>query len=108
MKAAIVLSVIAAVSLSACATKSYPIAPPLGAAQQGAMTCDDLELELARAEMVRRQISETAGTDWRSVVGFVGDLGVGNAMARSDAEKAISARVASIRAAQAARPCPAA
>jgi hypothetical protein len=105
MRAAIIGAAIAAVSLSACATKRYPIATKLGPAEQSAMTCQDLELELARAEMVRQRISDTAETDWRSIAGFIGDAGIGNALAKKDAEKAINVRVASIHAAQAAKHC---
>lgn len=105
MRAAIIGTAIAAVSLSGCATKRYPIATPLGPAEQGAMTCQQLELELARTEVVRKRISDTAEVDWRSVVGFIGDAGIGNAIAKKDAEKAIAARVASVRAAQAAKNC---
>jgi len=97
--------VMAALSLGACATKRYPMATALGPAEQGAMSCEDLDLELARAEMLRARIADTAETDWRSVAGFLGDAGVGNALAKRDAETAIKARVASIRAAQAAKSC---
>ena len=105
MKAAIIVAAIVGVGLSACATKRYPMATTLGPAQQSAMSCQDLELELARAEMVRMHIADTAGTDWRSVAGFVGDLGIGNAMAKNDAEKALDARVASIHQALAVKVC---
>lgn len=105
MRAAIIGAAIAAVGLSACATKRYPIATQLGPAEQSAMSCPELVLELARAEMVRMRISDTAGVDWRSIAGFIGDAGIGNALAKKDAEKAINARVASLRAAQVAKHC---
>jgi hypothetical protein len=105
MRAAIIGAAIAAVSLSGCATKRYPIATKLGPAEQSTMTCPELELELARAEMVRMRISDAAETDWRSIAGFIGDAGIGNFLAKKDAEKAIDARVASILAAQAAKHC---
>jgi hypothetical protein len=91
--------------ISACATKRYPIATPLGVTEQSAMTCRELDLELIRTEEVRTQISQTATTDWRSVAGFLGDYGIGNAMAKNDADKAINARVQSVRAARVAKGC---
>jgi hypothetical protein len=94
-----------ALVMAGCATKRYPIATSLGAAEAGALTCRELEIELLRAEEVRRQISQTAEVDWRSVAGFLGDYGIGNAMAKNDADKAINARVASIRAAQVEKRC---
>lgn len=69
------------------------------------MSCRELELELIRADEVRKQISSTAEMDWRSVAGFLGDYGIGNAMAKNDAEKAVNNRVSSIRAAQASKNC---
>lgn len=108
MRAAIVVTALAAVSLGACATKRYPMASELGPVERSAMSCQDLDLELVRAEMVRVRIADTAETDWRSVAGFLGDAGIGNALARRDAETAVKARVASIRAAQAAKSCSAA
>ncbi len=106
MRTAIILScVIAAVSVSACATKRYPIATTFTPAEAAAMDCDDLRLELIRAEQVQAQIADTANVDWRSAAGFLGDFGIGNAMARSDADKAITQRITAIRQAQADKRC---
>jgi hypothetical protein len=97
---------ISAVSLSAaCATKRYPMATPLGSAERAAMNCRELELELIRSEEVKKQIVNTAEMDWRSVAGFLGDYGIGNAMAKNDAEKALSNRIESIRVAQIQKDC---
>lgn len=109
MKIAITAALIAvAVSASACATKRYPIATTFTTAEASAMTCNDLRLELIRAEQVQAQIADTANLDWRSAAGFLGDFGIGNAMARSDADRAITQRVAGIRQAQAEKNCMAA
>ena len=105
MKSAVVMAVAIAIVLSACATKRYPIATQLGMAEQEAMTCRELDLELIRAEEVRKQITDTATMDWRSVAGFLGDYGIGNAMAKNDAEKAITNRVSAINAAKAKKGC---
>ncbi|OLF74009.1 hypothetical protein AWH62_07630 [Maricaulis sp. W15] len=99
------VAVAMAVSISACATKRYPIATPLSAAEIELMDCNDLQLEIVRTEQVQHQITETAETDWRSVAGFLGDYGIGNAMAKSEAETALSERLQSIRAAQARHGC---
>lgn len=69
------------------------------------MDCNDLELEDARIATVRRQIDDTADTDWRSVAGFLGDWGIGNSMAKSDASKAVRDREASVRAAKVQKGC---
>ena len=43
--------------------------------------------------------------DWRSVAGFLGDLGIGNGMAKSEAHKAVNARRAALQEVQAKRDC---
>lgn len=107
MKSAYILAAVAvaSVAVTGCATKRYPMATSLSPAEISLMDCDDLQLELVRADEVRRQISETAEMDWRSVAGFLGDYGIGNAMARGEAEEALNERVSSIRAAQAEKGC---
>lgn len=95
-----------AVMASGCATKRYPIATTFSAAEAEAMDCPMLRLELIRAEQVRAQIADTASMDWRSAAGFLGDFGIGNAMARGDADKAVTARVVALRAAQIEKKCP--
>lgn len=105
MRTTIVIACAAALALSACATKRYPIATPFSAAEASAMDCDGLRLELIRAEQMQLQITQTAETDWRSIAGFLGDYGIGNAMAKSEAERALAERINAIRAAQTQRRC---
>ena len=69
------------------------------------MNCRELAIEEERIETTRTQITQTAETDWRSVAGFLGDYGIGNAMARSEADSALQQRAETIRAAQTARRC---
>lgn len=69
------------------------------------MNCRELAIEEERIETTRTQIAETAETDWRSVAGFLGDYGIGNAMARSEADRALQTRAETIRTAQANRRC---
>ncbi|MFN3312133.1 MAG: hypothetical protein ACK46Q_01530 [Hyphomonas sp.] len=91
--------------LSACATKRYPIATPLSGTEASLMNCRELALELARTEETYAAITNTATTDWRSAAGFLGDFGIGNAMAKSEAEQALSTRRTSIMTAQANNNC---
>lgn len=104
MKNAVVL-LVAAAAISACATKRYPIATELSPAEASAMTCRELTLEEAKIETAQAQITETGETDWRSVAGFLGDFGLGNAMAKSEAEAALSARKQSVIAAKVQSDC---
>jgi hypothetical protein len=101
----LLLCAVAALALSACATKRYPIATPLSSSEASLMTCRELAIEEERIETTRTQIADTAQTDWRSVAGFLGDYGIGNAMARSEADAALQRRSATVRDAQTARRC---
>ncbi|WP_426050355.1 hypothetical protein [Brevundimonas sp. SL161] len=99
------IMLVVALTSTACATKRYPIATTFSAAEASAMDCGDLNLELIRAEQVQAQIADTANLDWRSAAGFLGDFGIGNAMARSDADKAITQRITAIRTSQVDKAC---
>lgn len=106
MKVLINVAAIAALALIAgCATKRYPIAAPLSPTETSLMNCRELALEADRIESTRTQITDTAQTDWRSIAGFLGDYGIGNAMARSEAEAALQTRSQTIRSAQTTRGC---
>ncbi|MEM9739056.1 MAG: hypothetical protein AAF829_04245 [Pseudomonadota bacterium] len=91
--------------VSGCATKRYPIATPLSGTEAALLDCRELELELARTEETQATIADTAGTDWRSAAGFLGDFGIGNAMAKSEAEEALAERRTSILTARAEKGC---
>lgn len=104
-KLTIAIAIAAIATTSACATKRYPISTPLSSAEMQLMDCKDLQLEVIRTEQVQHQITETAQTDWRSVAGFMGDYGIGNAMAKSEAETALSDRLQTVRGAQAQQGC---
>ncbi|NHK29161.1 hypothetical protein FF098_014670 [Parvularcula flava] len=105
MKKTLLIAVAIAVTVSACATKRYPIATELSTTEVQLMDCKDLSIEMARIDAMEVQIAETAETDWRSVAGFLGDYGIGNAMAKSEATKALAERRASVRGAQVQKNC---
>lgn len=48
------------------------------------MTCQDIEIELEKIADFRKQITD-AEVDGRSVLAFLGDFGIGNAMEKDDA-----------------------
>ena len=98
-------SVTLAILLSACATKSYPIATGLSAIEKSELTCRELNIESAKVDEISAQIADTAQTDWKSVAGFLGDYGIGNAMAKSEADKALADRKIGINEAKAAKGC---
>ena len=69
------------------------------------MSCKDLALELVKCDQVEKQINETGSMDIRSVMGFLGDFGIGNGMAKSDARKALFIRRADLHDAQVQKGC---
>jgi len=69
------------------------------------LDCRELVIEQAKTNEIQRKIYETADVNWRSVAGFLGDYGIGNTMARSEAEQALAARQRSVQAALADKDC---
>lgn len=94
LTAMIILTVL---PMAGCATKRYPMAVTLSPEEVALMDCKDLHLEEARIAQTQAQIDDIAGTDWRSIAGFLGDYGIGNAMAKSEAEKALRERAQAVR-----------
>lgn len=92
-------------TITSCATKRYPIAAPMSSAETSLMTCQNLELELIRTEQVENKINQTSNFDMKTVLGFLGDFGIGNAMAKNEALSALSERRETIREAQISRGC---
>lgn len=99
----------AAVSLafaaSACATKRYPMATALSDAEYSILDCRELQIEYVRGLEIQRTISDTASIDWRSAAAFATDFGIGNAMAKNDAERAVDARLADLASAATQKGC---
>ena len=88
-----------------CATKQYHIAAELSPAVAEAMTCKDLQIELLKGQEIEKQINETGQFSGKTVLGFLGDFGIGNAMAKSEARLALSRKMSSIRNAQLSKGC---
>jgi len=99
------LIAIVAIAFTACATKRYPIATPMSSAEISLMTCENLELELLRADQVEKQINETGEFDAKTAIGFLGDFGIGNGMAKSEARSALAERRRTIHEAQVSKGC---
>ncbi|MEO0955699.1 MAG: hypothetical protein AAFY12_11950 [Pseudomonadota bacterium] len=93
------------VVLVGCATKRYPMATELSAVERAELTCRELNIELAKVAETRAQIADTAEIDWRSGAAFIADFGIGNAMAKSEADAALANRETSIQSALAAKNC---
>lgn len=101
----ILLFVAITIIASGCATKRYPLATPMSGSEASVLSCENLNLELIRADQIEKQINETGEFDGRTVLGFLGDFGIGNGMAKEEARSAVAARRISIREAQVNKGC---
>ncbi|GAB4591862.1 lipoprotein [Edwardsiella tarda] len=80
----ITLSILA---ISGCATKQYPQAAKLSNEESSAMDCNALKIEIAKTLSIQQDIEKTGEFDGRTVLGVLGDLGVGNGIAKTEARK---------------------
>lgn len=82
------MMVAAAVALiSGCATKQYPQAAAVTGEESSVLDCKALSVEIAKTHSVQQEIERTGDFDGRTVLGVLGDFGIGNGMAKSEARK---------------------
>lgn len=78
-------------SLSGCALKQYPASPPVSDVQATTLDCTGVEDALASQQQTQEQIDKTGEFSGLTVLGFMGDFGISNgvakAMAQNDADK---------------------
>ncbi|MGI3451949.1 hypothetical protein C3433_10745 [Citrobacter freundii] len=89
---------IGVMAISGCATKQYPQAPALTTAEASAFDCRDIGVEQAKAQSLRKEIDSTGQFDGRTVLGALGDFGIGNGMAKAEAYKKVDARLQQLEA----------
>ena len=91
--------------LAGCATKQYSQAPAVSAGESAAFDCPAINQEIAKCHSAQEEIERTGGFDGRTVLGFLGDFGVGNGMAKSTAQQKAQDRLAQLEAIKVAK-CP--
>lgn len=82
-----ITAAVVALTLAGCATKQYPQAGNVTGAESAAMDCKAVTLEIAKVQSVQQEIEQTGQFDGRTVLGFLGDFGIGNGMAKGEARK---------------------
>ena len=87
------LAVAALLTVTGCATKQYPQAPQVTPEESSAFTCEDIEKEIVKTKSIKEEIERTGGFDGRTVLGFLGDFGIGNGMAKSTARGKVDDRM---------------
>ena len=93
MRWLVVAAVIPAVALSGCATKRYGRLQPLTGAGRVAYTCRDVDIEIAKVGAFQEQVAQGAQFNMASVLGILGDYGIGNSMERKAADASAARRM---------------
>ncbi len=89
--------------LSGCALKQYPQSTSVSDAEAQSYDCTALNLEIAKTLSVKQQIDKTGEFDALTVLGFVGDFGIGNGIAKANANRKATARLTQLQALQSVR-----
>ncbi|WP_198519186.1 hypothetical protein [Novosphingobium kunmingense] len=88
-----------------CATKRYGRLQPLTAAEGQYYDCNAIEIEIAKIEAFRQQVADGARFNGASVMGFLGDWGIGNANEKNAAERTATERMTQLLALKAQKGC---
>lgn len=101
------ISCVLAVSmlLSGCALKQYPPSPPVSEVQATMLDCQGVEAEIASQNQVQAKIDKTGEFDGLTVLGVIGDFGIGNGVAKSLAQKHADQRMGQLKSLEQTR-CP--
>ncbi|EKL3980119.1 hypothetical protein PRH55_003552 [Morganella morganii] len=88
--------------LSACATKQYPQAAAVSGEESALMNCHDIKTEIAKTRSIQQEIEKTGQFDGKTVLGFLGDfgIGIGNGIAKDDARAKATVRLSQLTALQ--------
>ncbi|ADU69567.1 hypothetical protein [Pantoea sp. At-9b] len=97
------LCLLAVLFLSGCALKHYPQAPAVTDDEAKSYDCPALQTEIAKTQAMQQQIDKTGEFDALTVIGFVGDFGIGNGVAKARATDKVSARLKQLEALKAVR-----
>ncbi|MDF7658495.1 hypothetical protein PUG81_05905 [Erwiniaceae bacterium L1_54_6] len=89
--------------LSGCALKQYPQSAKVSDEEAKNDDCATLQQEIAKSHDVQQQIAKTGQFDALTVVGFVGDFGIGNGIAKARANQKATARLQQLEALEAVR-----
>ncbi len=92
--------------LGGCATKNHGRVTPLSSMEKTSLQCREIDIEISKVQAFLVQISENSKIDGRSVLGFLGDFGIGNSMERSAAEESAKQRLDELTALRTERNCP--
>ncbi len=105
LKPTFIVLTIGALALSACATKRYGRLQPLSSVEQSEYSCRDIAIEISKVEEFESQIEDGTKTNTKSVLGVLGDFGIGNTQEKKAARKTANARLAELEALKSGKNC---
>ena len=105
MRVFVSVIILPAFVMSGCATKNYGRMQPLTGAERVAYSCREIDLEIAKVQAFQQQVIEGAQFNMASVLGILGDYGIGNSMERSSAEASAARRLGQLNDLKAERGC---
>ncbi|WP_171769908.1 hypothetical protein [Shigella flexneri] len=89
--------------MEGCETKQYQQAANVTGPETSAMDCKEEARENAKRRRVKQEIEETGECDGGTVLGLLGDFGIGNGMAKGEARKKAANRINQLEALKAAK-----
>lgn len=95
--------ILIALLLNGCALKQYPQSAKVSDAEAQTYDCAALNQEIAKSQSVQQQIDKTGEFDALTVLGFVGDFGIGNGIAKVSANSKVKARLEQLQKLQSVR-----
>ena len=105
MRAVASSAVILSLLITGCATKRYGRLQPLTGVEQAAYTCRDIEIEISKVRSFQEQVANGAQFNMASVLGILGDYGIGNSMERGSADRSAMQRMNQLQDLKAQRGC---
>lgn len=87
-----ILLLVLVLLVSACATKRYGRLQGLSEVEQERYSCEDIEIELAKVDQFNKEVKEGTKFNSESMLGFLGDLGIGNRIEKKKAVKSAADR----------------
>ncbi|WP_411705107.1 hypothetical protein [Edaphovirga cremea] len=85
-----------------CATKQYPQTPMISTEEARLLDCKQIQQEIVKTKSIEMEIERTGDFDGKTVLGVLGDLGIG----KGDARKKVAARLTQLDAIKTAKQCP--
>ena len=99
----VVMSAMLVMLLSGCATKQYPQAAAVTPEETAMLDCKMLGQEIVKAQGMQGEIDHPGRFNALTVLGFVGDFGLGNGIARLSASHKADTRLQQLQSLKAAK-----